>query len=660
MKNLRVAACALNQTPLDWPGNLRRILEAINTAKDADVDLLCLPELCITGYGCDDTFHAGFVAETALDLLADVAQYSKGLVLAVGLPFMHHHALFNTAALVAGGEVLGLVAKQHLAGDGVHYDPRWFKPWTAGVATEARVNGRNVPFGDLLFDVGGLHIGFEICEDAWVATRPGARLAKYGADILLNPSASHFAFGKGEVRERFVVEGSRAFGVTYLYANLVGNEAGRVIYDGGCLIASDGQLVARGPRLSLSEVELTTAVVDVDLTRTAKARTASFRPELSAFPGLVRASYAWPRRNPEPSLVMRPTWEDSAYRKEEELARAVSLGLFDYMRKSGAHGFVVSASGGADSSAVACLVHLAARRALKELGAATVAERLAHVPRVEACLASPESLTYRLLTTLYQGSENSSDATRSAARVLCESIGARHHDLDVQPLIDGYIRTVEDAVADVLTWEHDDVVLQNIQARVRGPSAWLFANLEQKLLLATSNRSEAALGYATMDGDTCGGLSPIAGIDKAFLRTWLRWLETSGPVGLGSIPALSVVNSQASTPELRPAEAEQTSEEDLMPFWLLDRIERHAVRDRRSPRETLRLLESENTGLECEALIRAIARFFKLFAQNQWKRERYAPSFHLDDENLDPKTWFRFPILSGRFERELEELYDES
>ena len=130
--------------------------------------------------------------------------------------------------------------------------------------------------------------------------------------------------------------------------------------------------------------------------------------------------------------------------------------------------------------------------------------------------------------------------------------------------------------------------LQNIQARVRGPSVWLLANIRNALLLATSNRSEAAVGYATMDGDTCGGLSPIAGIDKAFLRQWLRWMEREGPQGVGPLPALNAVNVQQPTAELRPPSENQTDEGDLMPYDLLDAIERAAIRDKHCPLECYR------------------------------------------------------------------------
>jgi NAD+ synthase (glutamine-hydrolysing) len=159
-----------------------------------------------------------------------------------------------------------------------------------------------------------------------------------------------------------------------------------------------------------------------------------------------------------------------------------------------------------------------------------------------------------------------------------------------------------------------------------------------------------------MDGDTAGGLSPIAGIDKAYLRKWLVWMQTHGPSGLAAVPALVAVNQQAPTAELRPAGENQTDEGDLMPYDLLDAIERAAIRDKRAPLEIYELMRAQFPQHEPIPLVTWIERFFRLFARNQWKRERYAPSFHLDDENLDPKTWYRFPILSGGYERELQQL----
>lgn len=656
MRLVKVAAATLNQTPLDWEGNKRNILSAVEAARAAGVGILCLPELCISGYGCEDMFLSPSLLETCQDVLTEVLPHTRGLVVSLGLPLRHNKAVFNSCALCADGRLLGFVAKRALAGDGIHYEPRWFKPWPRNRRGTTTVAGQAVPIGDVHFDCGGIKIGFEICEDAWIAHRPGAELSLDAVDVILNPSASHFAFGKKDVRRRLVLEGSRAFGVTYVYSNLVGNEAGRAIYDGDALIASGGRLLAASPRFSFADTTLITATVDVDLTRSRHGWLSSFTPSVEAEPGeCVSVPHQYPEGRLEPAQPVEPAWETGSELKEEEFARAVALALFDYLRKSRSQGFVISLSGGADSSAVACLVAMAVQLALRELGLPRVREKLAHVKAVGDCRTERE-LVGLLLTTAYQATRNSGAVTKNAARAVAEALGSRHLELDVDALVEGYVKLGSEALGRPLTWERDDIALQNIQARVRAPSVWLLANVTGALLLSTSNRSEAAVGYATMDGDTAGGLSPIAGIDKAYLRRWLVWLEQKGPDGVGAIPALSAVNVQQPTAELRPAASHQTDEGDLMPYVLLDAIERAAIRDKRSPLEVWQLMRAEFPAYGDGQLVAWIERFFRLFSRNQWKRERYAPSFHVDDESLDPKTWCRFPILSGGFERELAEL----
>ncbi len=657
MRLLRVGAAALNQTPLDWNGNAAHITEAIRQARARGVSVLCLPELAITGYGCEDAFFSSAVLQTAQQMLDEIVPQTQGMVVSVGLALMHAGGLYNVCALLADAKIIGFVAKQRLAGDGLHYEPRWFKAWPAGVTTMVTVNGTDYPLGDLLFELGGIRLGFEICEDAWVAERPAAEHAKLAADLILNPSASHFAFGKAEIRRRLVTEASRAFGVTYLYSNLAGNEAGRIIYDGQTLISTGGEVVACGPRLSFLPVTMCDAVIDIDATRMRRAQSSSYQPELVYDQSrVVKAdfSYAdaeWTREDVEESR-----WEASECLEEEEFTRAIGLGLYDYLRKSRSQGFVVSLSGGADSAAVTCLVSLMAKLAVSDLGV----DAICHALGVSPIEAPPEraiaELTRRLLTTVYQATANSSAATRGSARTIAAAVSATHYELDVDDINSLYVSKVEAVLGRELNWEADDVALQNIQARVRGPAAWMLANLKNALLLATSNRSEAAVGYATMDGDTCGGISPIAGIDKAFLRRWLRWLEQTGPADLGPIPELEVVNRLQPTAELRPQAAGQTDEEDLMPYDLLDAIEHHAIGEKRSPREVLSAVRAEFDQYPGPQLEKWVRRFFELWSRNQWKRERYAPSFHVDDKNLDPKTWCRFPILSGGFQRELSEL----
>jgi NAD+ synthase (glutamine-hydrolysing) len=648
---IKVASASLNQTPLDWAGNQRRIEEAIGAARAEGVSLLVLPELCTTGYGCEDAFLGPDVAKRAWAMLMALAPQTGGMVVSIGVPVRRRGGLYNTACVVADGRIAGFAAKEHLAGEGLHYEPRWFKPWPNHQVVALEHDGESYPFGDVFFDFAGVRIGFEICEDAWVAQRRGA-LDGHAMDIIVNPSASHFAFGKNAVRERLVLEGSRSMAVGYVYANLLGNEAGRVIYDGGCYIAQNGRMLAQSPRLTFDEFVLTSAVVDVEASRTEQVRTTSFQAD-STDPGAKRISVDFeiprvPMARSEPSIA---AWEQSKRHKEEELMRALTLALFDYLRKSRSRGFVLSISGGADSAATACLIALMVDRALGELGAERFAEKVGLDPRPSA-----RDWVAQLLCCAYQPTDNSGEVTRSAATAVAEALGATFYILDVQDIVDSYERLISDAVGRPLTWEEDDITLQNIQARARGPSVWMLANMRGALLLSTSNRSEAAVGYATMDGDTCGGLSPIAGIDKAFLRHWLRWLETDGPVGMQPIPALHAVNIQTPTAELRPKGSEQTDEGDLMPYPVLDVIERLAIGDKLPPADCLEILKSEFGDQDEDTLRDWVRRFFQLWSRNQWKRERYAPSFHVDDKNLDPKTWCRFPILSGGFARELSEL----
>lgn len=667
MRQIKVAAAALNQTPLDWNHNETNIRAAIAEARAQDVSVLCLPELCISGYGCEDAFSSVAVQELALANLNSMVKETQGMAVSFGLPFSFEGALFNCSALAANGKLLGLAAKHYLAREGVYYEPRWFLPWPIGVHDTVTLAGEKVPIGDLVFDIGGIRIGFEICEDAWVTDRFSSVLSEHDVDIILNPSASHFAFGKHEIRRQIVVEGSSSSGTAYVYANHVGNEAGRIIWDGGAIIASCGNVLTEGGRLSFRERVITPALIDIDELRTYRKQPGDSRSAGSESLRIVSGNFSLPQapveKSEAPTASDISSWWTSDELKQEEFSRAVALGLFDYLRKSRLSGFVISMSGGADSAAAACLVALSIRFALAELGRDEFLKKLSF-KRSLASLKSVEEMTGALLTCVYQGTENSGPITRAAARLVAAAIGAKFIELEVGPIVRSYCELVaqcglEEAKSllkgdGAYNWAGHDMDLQNIQARVRGPSVWLIANVQNALLLATSNRSEAAVGYTTMDGDTCGGLSPLGGIDKAYLLHWLKWLENTGPAGQSPIPSLHAITVQEPTAELRPGK--QTDEADLLPYAVLDVIERLAIRDKLSPLEVFQQLRSVYKNYSEAQLYEWLVKFFTLWSRNQWKRERYAPSFHLDDENLDPKTWCRFPILSGGYERELAEL----
>ena len=637
MKYLKLAGAALNQVPLAFSHNVHNIIGAIEAARAEGVSILCLPELCLSGYGCEDTFYAPYVWRDSLRGLAEVARHTAEMTVSVGLPMAFENAVFNVVALIHDTQVLGFVAKQELPGDGIYYEPRWFKPWREGLVASYEWEGQSYPFGDLLFEVGGVRIGFEICEDAWNGIRPAQRHYQNNVDLILNPSASNFAFGKSQTREMLVREASRGYSCTYVYSNLLGNESGRIVYDGDILIAQSGDLLGRNRRFSYEAYQILSAVVDLERPRLQRRKSFNFEPEIPKH--LIKVPYRYAEADPhafQPTIALHES-------KWDEFYLAETLALFDYMRKSRSRGFVLSLSGGADSSTCAVLCARAIQRAKEELSEAAFREKLAY-----AHLDDDQPWEKQLLTCVYQGTANSGEATLESARELALGLGATFHHWEVEHVHQSYLGLAEQAMGRQLTWEQDDITLQNIQSRLRAPGIWMLANLHNALLITTSNRSEAAVGYATMDGDTSGGLAPLGGIDKWSLLTWLRWAEDAL-----DIPALRYVNALQPTAELRPADATQSDEGDLMPYKILDEIEKCGIRDYQSPVEVFRSLRGRYPDQE---LKRYIVKFFRLWSRNQWKRERYAPSFHLDDANLDPKTWCRFPILNGGFEKDLEAL----
>ncbi len=606
-RKLKIGGACVNQTPIDWKGNLANIKAAIDQAKEEKVDILCLPELCITGYGCEDLFLSDWLPSKALEKLEEIIPWTDKIAVTVGLPIHLDDAIYNTTCFISDLEIKGFYAKQKLANDGVHYEPRWFKEWKSREIVDFSYGENTYPFGHITLNHKGVSIGFEICEDAWPEDRPALDYTTK-VDLILNPSASHFAFKKAKFREDLVCKGSQLLDCVYVYVNLLGNEAGRLIYDGDILIADRGKLIGRNERLSFQNLKLLSVTVDFDSKGTEE--------------------------------LLRPNFQD----QNAEFTKAAALALFDYLRKSRSKGFVLSLSGGADSSTIATLVSEVVRLGVEELGKQAFEKKLGF--SLEG--SEWQEFVNQLLTAAYQGTKNSSKETFDSAKKLALSLGAKFYSWEIDEQVDAAREIIEREIGRELTWENDDITLQNIQARSRSPIIWMLANLDNALLLATSNRSEGDVGYATMDGDTSGSISPIAGVSKTFILQWLKYAEKE----LG-YSGLEDVNRLSPTAELRPEDHHQTDEEDLMPYEVLKQIELEAILNGKSPAAIHKLLSEVYDAAESKMWV---TKFFQLWTRNQWKRERLAPSFHFDDFNIDPRSWYRFPILSGGYREELEDL----
>jgi NAD+ synthase (glutamine-hydrolysing) len=640
MRRIKLAAVALNQTPLDWNGNYNRIVSALQHARKDSASVICLPELCISGYGCEDMFLAPWVSERAWTMLELILPHTQGIVVTVGLPITHRGFVYNGAAVLIDSKIVGIVAKRYLARSGLHYEPRWFTPYPRG-NSETLDNG--VPVGDIHFRIDDVIVGLEICEDAWVTDRPGRALANYGVDIILSPSASHFAPGKVDIRRNIAVEGSRSCYCAIVSANLLGCESGRIVFDGDTRIVSEGSILSEGRRFSFKDYSIISGTVNIVANRKLRGENAGKSCNTGTRSIEIPVEFTIPE-----AAIHGSSSETQCEYRYEEMTRAIALGTFDYLRKTHAKGVVISLSGGADSSAVAVLSALSLRLAIRELG---FEETCARLPAIGSGLdvgnRTEESLLRSAITCVYQSTKNSSPDTMNSAQFLAESLGLTFYQWDVDFLVSAYTDLIENTIGRKLSWQDDDLTLQNIQPRVRVPGIWMLANLKGALLLSTGNRSEAAVGYSTMDGDTCGGFNPIGSIPKAELIRLLSWLHSCNLDGLGPVCALDLTLSLQPSAELRPIDQAQTDEKDLMPYEVLEKIEEYAIDRKESSSEVSRHTFEFFAGKYSEQLTETfVEKFFSMWHRSQWKRERLAPTLHVSNFNLDPRSGCRFPILS--------------
>ncbi|MCX8112937.1 MAG: NAD(+) synthase [Bacteroidia bacterium] len=603
---VRIGAASLRTTPLDWEGNRQRLTALIQEAHRQGIDVLVCPELGISGYECGDFFWHPWVAEAAWDSLQELLPASDEMVIVVGLPLSVHGTLYNAAAVLSKGRVWGFSLKRHLPKEGVFYEPRWFAPAPKRRLIEPK---SGAPAGYALpFQWRDFCVTVEICEDAWQARRP---LAYHRTHIALSLNASPFEMEKTQRRQRLVAESSYRYKCVYAYANLLGNEAGKLLYDGDTLIAWNGIIVASAKRFSYDDGELIWA----DFTEEA-LHAAAKRSSLPPPRNPIRLPEAHRKNFPASrSLSSRPS---ESMNRWAELTEAIAMGLWDYLWKSRSRGFVVSLSGGLDSAACAFLAKYALRRAKETLPSSVYWQRLAYMDGVE-----PQVYAF------YQATAQSSLDTYERAQALAQAIGIPFHRWEIQDIVEAYESLVEGWLGRSLSWHEDDIARQNLQARVRVPGIWMVANVLGALLLTTSNRSELAVGYSTMDGDSSGGLAPIAGVAKADLKEWALWASEAF-----DLPPLRTIALATPTAELRPGG--QSDEEDLIPYPFLNDLEIHLVRENLSPSYLYDRFSEYRASVE---------KFIRLFRISQWKRERTAPSFHVDAHDLDPRSAARFPIL---------------
>lgn len=627
MRLATLAVASLSPTVGAVRSNTTRAVSLARQMAAAHVTLAAFPEQVIGGYPPEDLVQwRGFLdaQRDALDqFAAETADLSTVFVL--GLAVASGAEIFNAAAVVHRGLVLGLVPKEKLPTYGVFYEGRTFAQGSPGLSRESR----GVPLGDHLFafDIGTLAV--EVCEDAWSPDGPMRRRCYSGADIVVNVSASPFRMGIDATRREMLATRSADNQTTLLYANAVGGQDS-LVYDGGGFIFQNGRLVLDAPRFREG---YWTAVVDLDRTRRLRTEHTTWRADCEAFrrqsasvPVVTATASAAPTAAPAypappgGSFFLPPPVKPSRDAREtalDDLFEALALGVQSYYEKTGAfRSLGIALSGGRDSMLTLLVAWRAAARLGGDLDGTRPAEAGARI------------------TAFYMPTRHSQDGTRSAAHQLAAELGVTLHTV---PLDDAYDREVEAARTMLGGTEPGAMTRQNVQARLRGQRMWNWANTSGALFLQTGDMSEKAVGYTTIGGDLEGALSVIANIPKTVVVALLERLHAR--FGFAGIAATLATEPG---PELADA---QLAEHELMPFPILDACLHLYAGEKLTSAEMTVALRSLFPDVPADALAAHATRFVRLFSQSIYKWVQSPLALHVGSLELDRERALQLPVV---------------
>ena len=551
---MRLALAQINTVVGDLDGNRERIVRRLHEARQAGADLVLFPELAVTGYPPEDLLFRPEFLRQARRSLDQIAADATDIAALVGFPWLERD-LFNACAVCADGEVKAIYPKRFLPNYGVFDEVRYFQP------------GRNL----LLLRIGEALIGPTVCEDIWQPGPPATDLALAGAHVIANISASPFHVGKGLEREEMLITRARDNTCWVVLVNAVGGQD-ELIFDGhSVVIDEEGHVVARAPSfeeaLLVVDIDASTAVARrlVDARRRALAREQEV-PD----PPVVDLGEERQQESPVGALVAEP--RDDL----EQMRLALELGLRDYVEKNGFDEIVVGVSGGIDSALTLGL-------AVEALGSARV-----HAVSMPSRFSSPE--------------------TRADAKALAENLGTSFLELPIDPIFEGFQQTL----AAVFEGREPDITEENLQARIRGTLLMALSNKFGWLVVATGNKSELSVGYATLYGDMAGGFALLKDVFKTDVFRLARHLNERADREL--IP--DSIIGRAPSAELRENQLDQDS---LPPYPELDRVLEAYVEEDRSQEEL------RTDGFDPEVVDRAIT----LIDRAEYKRRQAPPGVKL-------------------------------
>jgi NAD+ synthase (glutamine-hydrolysing) len=548
---LRLALAQINTRVGDIEGNVEKIVQRIAEARDAGAELVLFPELAVTGYPPEDLLLKEHFLVAAGEAVLELAREAVGIVVLVGFP-ERADDVHNALAVLAEGERKAVYRKTVLPNYGVFDEQRYFQ----------------VGDGGAVLELGDARLGLTICEDIWTPGPPASDEALAGAPLILNASASPYHAGKGVERERMLVQRARDNLAAVAFTNLVGGQD-ELIFDGHSLLLDhEGTVLARGPQF---EESLTVATVDLQAAMTARLRDTRLRkpvraalPEVRRLPPLVRTEDAG---NDGLGGTVAPLLGPEA-----EVYGALVLGTRDYVEKNGFQHVVIGLSGGIDSTLTALI-------AVDALG----------VDRV-TCVTMP--------------SRYSSSGTRDDAKVLAENLGVELVEIAIGSTMEAY----DALLAEPFAGREPDITEENLQARIRGNLLMALSNKFGWLVLTTGNKSENAVGYSTLYGDSAGGFAVIKDVPKTLVYRLVDYRND------GVVPR-SIIDRPPSA-ELRD---DQRDADSLPDYDTLDAILKAYIEDDADPEQL------ERAGFPREAVDRVI----ELVDRAEYKRRQAPPGIKI-------------------------------
>ncbi len=529
---VRVAAAAPNLRVADCDFNAQRIIQLIHRAATESVDLIVFPELSLSGYTCADLFHQFALQKAALDALKLITREIHGFpgLTIVGLPLAIDDQLFNCAALLHRGKILGIVPKSFIPNYKEFYEGRWFAPAASARSRQVNLQGQSVPFGtDHLFDaadVEGLVVGIEICEDLWVPVPPSSYQAVRGATVLVNLSASNEVIGKAVYRRDLVVNQSGRCIAAYVYASCgVGESTTDVVFGGHCLIAENGSLLAESERFKRDET-LLIADVDLDQLRVDRMRTNSFGDAHlygTAEREIKRVSFSLgssafgfgssPRpgrrdlRRPVEAHPFVPRQGDQLRERCDEIFHTQVAGLAKRLEHIGIPAVAIGVSGGLDST----LSLLVTCKTMDALGVDRSHIRGYTMPGFGT---SRRTLNNAMELMRHLSVSQGHVDIRSLCLEEMKALEHRPFGIEITGL------NVEQLSAQLqrLPADSHDLVFENVQARMRTNIL-----MNAGFVIGTSDLSELALGWTTYNGDHMSMYNPNVSIPKTLVKFLVRW-----------------------------------------------------------------------------------------------------------------------------------------